>query len=91
MNISDKKKVNRLFELKSHSILNKLAGRVQQDIEKAADIKTVYTKSKSKNGIINATISFEGIVEDRENVSKSIDNIMSKIITVSDLKEKIGD
>lgn len=74
----------------AHRIVNKLAEAIKNDVKKSVDVDLIYTKSRSNNGVINATISFDGVVENVEEVKESVDSIILGIVTVDDLKKKIG-
>ncbi len=90
MNISDKKGIKLTTELIAHRIVNKLAEAIKNDVKKSVDVDLIYTKSRSNNGVINATISFDGVVENVEEVKESVDSTILGIVTVDDLKKKIG-
>ncbi len=90
MNISDKKGIKLTTELIAHRIVNKLAEAIKNDVKKSVDVDLIYAKSRSNNGIINATISFDGTVENAEEVKEFVDSTILGIVTVDDLKKKIG-
>lgn len=90
MNISDKKRFKSSIELLAHRLVNDLAANVSDQIEKTTDIDLVFVKNPSKKSTITASISFNGAVENRDKVKEDVDNMISGIKTVEDLKKYLG-